>query len=80
MLGLQREPATFCANKAQFPSTETTRQAHLAGYLAEESEVVNQQACLEGKLAPKDEPNRKLMGAKQSKNKYTATNCNSHLW
>lgn len=48
---------------------------------AGESEVVNQQACLEGKESPKDEPNRKLTGTMQSKSNYATTNYNKqHLW
>lgn len=59
--------------------TKTTKQTHSICYLAVELEVVNQQACLEGRLVPKDEPNRKLTGAKQSKSNYTATNVTAPL-
>lgn len=76
LLSLQRQTEFWGEVKSSFPLLTLDKHTQYA-YLVVESKVVNQQACLEGKLVSKDEPNRKLTCAKQSKSYYTTTNSNS---
>lgn len=77
LLSLQRQTEFWGEVKSSFPLLTPLDKHTQYAYLVVESKVVNHQACLEGKLVSKDEPNRKLTGAKQSKSYYTTTNSNS---